>query len=78
MGGAANRAIRRGYRERESRFRKRTLDLPEGTSLRDLIGQLDIAEDQVSLPAINGRHAELEVQLAPNDVVSVLPAIAGG
>ena len=63
---------------REGRFRKETLDLSEGTSLRDLLQQLDIPEDQVTVPLINGRNAEFDTKLTAKDVVSFMPAIAGG
>lgn len=63
---------------RRGRFDKRTMDLPEGASLRDLVRQLEIPEEEVSLPLINGRYGDLDRPLADSDVVSLFPAVAGG
>ena len=63
---------------RQGRFRTRVLDLPTGTRLREVILQLDIPPEEVSLPLVNGRYSELDRELQPHDVVSLFPAIGGG
>ncbi len=63
---------------REGRFRKRVMDLPQGTRLREVIRQLEIPEEQVSLPLVNGRYSELDRPLEAHDVVSLFPAVGGG
>ena len=63
---------------RTGRFGRRTMDLPEGASLRDLVRQLEIPEEEVSLPLINGRYGDLDRRLAGSDVASLFPAVAGG
>ena len=63
---------------RTGRFGRRTMDLPEGASLRDLVRQLGIPEEEVSLPLINGRYGDLDRALAGGDVASLFPAVAGG
>ena len=63
---------------RKGRFKTRAMDLADGTSLRDLLRELDIPEGKVTMPLVNGRHAELDTPLAADDVVAVFPAIAGG
>jgi len=63
---------------RAGRFKKRTMDLPDPTRLRDLLAQLDIPAQQVSLRLINGRFSDLDQPLAAGDVVSLFPAVGGG
>jgi len=63
---------------RAGRFKKRTMDLPEGIRLRNLLERMDIPEEEVSLPLVNGRYSTLDRQLFANDVVSVFPAVGGG
>ena len=63
---------------RRGRFAKQTMELGEGVSLRDLLRQLRIPEEEVSLPLINGRYGDLDRLLSDGDVASLFPAIAGG
>jgi len=63
---------------RVGRFKKRTMDLPEGARLRNVLEELDIPEEQVSLPLVNGRYSKLDRPLSAKDVVSVFPAVGGG
>jgi len=63
---------------RQGRFETRTMALAEGTSLRDLLRELDIPEERASVRLVNGRHADLDTPLSADDVVAVFPAIAGG
>ncbi len=63
---------------RRGRLGRQTMDLPEGTSLRELVRQLEIPEEEVALPLINGRYGDLDRRLSDNDVASLFPAVAGG
>lgn len=63
---------------RRGRFGRQTMDLPEGACLRELVRQLEIPEEEVSLPLINGRYGDLDRRFADSDVVSLFPAVAGG
>ena len=63
---------------RIGRFKKRTMDVPDGTLVREVLQELNIPEEQVSLPLVNGRHSKLDQQLAPSDVLSIFPAVGGG
>ncbi len=55
------------------------LDLPAGSTLGDLLAQLQIKpEPDTVLLVINGKLAELENSLAEGDLVDVIPAISGG
>ncbi len=63
---------------RLGRFKKRQMDLPEGSDLRLVLKRLDISEDEVSLPLVNGRYSPLEHVLVDGDVFSIFPAVGGG
>ena len=67
---------------REGRFNRRTLDLPEGTSVGGLLERLAIPPGvpgrHVILPLVNGRHAKPDQPLADGDIVAIFPAVAGG
>ena len=63
---------------REGRFKKRAMELPEPTTLGDVVRQLEIAEGDVALPLVNGRFSDLAVELADGDVVSLFPPVGGG
>lgn len=54
------------------------LDLADGSTARDLITGLGIPPglDQVLL--VNGREADPDQRLAPGDVVTIFPPLAGG
>lgn len=63
---------------RQGRFGKKRLALAEGASVRDVVRQLHIAPDEVSILLVNGQNAPLDRALAPGDVVSLFPAVGGG
>ena len=63
---------------RQGRFKKRTMNLPHGTTLGDVVRQLEIAEGDVSLPLVNGRFSDFAVELADGNVVSLFPPVGGG
>jgi len=55
-----------------------SLDVPLGTTVRDVIELLEIPRDLSCLTVINGRDAPPEQRLAPGDVLSMFPPLAGG
>lgn len=63
---------------RQGRFDKKRLDVCEGSSLDDLLKQLNIPFEQVGILLANGRDVSVEHKLNENDTISIFPAIAGG
>jgi sulfur carrier protein len=63
---------------RESRFKKREMELSERSSLDDLLKDLKISEKDLGILLVNGRNASSEYTLAPHDVVSIFPSLGGG
>ncbi len=55
-----------------------SLDVPLGTTVRDVVELLEIPDDLSCLTVVNGRDAPPEQLLAPGDVLSMFPPLAGG
>jgi molybdopterin converting factor small subunit len=55
-----------------------TIEIPDGTTVDELIHRLAIPEELAHLTLVNGRDAQPGDRLAPGDVVSVLPPLEGG
>ena len=54
------------------------LDVPAGTTVRDVVTSLQIPTELSCLTVVNGRDAPPEQVLAPGDVLSMFPPLAGG
>ncbi len=54
------------------------LDLPKGTTFKDLRDQLELPPEEVRVIMRNGRHVELDELIADGDRVAYIPAVAGG
>ncbi len=63
---------------REGRFITNEMDLPEKTSVVDVIKILSIPVDEVGVTMINGRHCKLDARPNPDDSLSIFPMIGGG
>ena len=63
---------------REGRFRKKKLELPDKSSVADLLEHLKISRDEPGILLVNGTSAVAEKQLSEGDVVSVFPLVSGG
>ncbi|MHC4168398.1 MAG: MoaD/ThiS family protein [Planctomycetota bacterium] len=63
---------------REGRFKEKELELPEGSSLGDLLAQLEIAQKDAKITIVNGSAVSAEQELAEKDVIAIFPPIAGG
>ena len=55
------------------------LDLPEGSTLSDLLQQMDIPRASAQMVLFNGEQdRDFERRLQEGDVVSIFPPVAGG
>jgi molybdopterin converting factor small subunit len=54
------------------------MDIPEGSSVKEVLQLLKIPEAMPKIVLVNGRHAEFDRVLAEGDTVSIFPPIAGG
>jgi molybdopterin synthase sulfur carrier subunit len=55
-----------------------TLDVPEGTTVGEVIEALRIPPEVDCLRVVNGRDAEPGQRLVDGDVLSLFPPLAGG
>jgi sulfur carrier protein ThiS len=66
-------------RHREGKIVNRlALELPAGSSPLDVLERLEIDPDLEVILAINADIADSEAQLQEGDLVSIIPAVAGG
>ncbi len=63
---------------REGRFKKKQIELGEGSSLSDLLEHLKIPAKEARILLVNGMAVSAEHELIMNDVVSIFPPLAGG
>lgn len=67
-----------GYLPATSRDHGATLDVPDGSTIRDVIQRLGIPEDIATITLVNGHDASSEQILNEGDTVSMFPPLAGG
>ncbi len=63
---------------RTGRFKEKELDFPSGTTVDQVIQELDISSCESGVVFVNGRVAKLERVLVDGDALSVFPLVAGG
>ena len=63
---------------REGSFKEKELELPEGSSLGDLLAKLDIAQKDAKVTIVNGVAVSAEQMLSDRDVIAIFPPVAGG
>ncbi len=55
-----------------------TVELNDGTDVRDLLQTISLPLEEVGALSINGLQALLDQQLVDGDLVDILPHIGGG
>jgi molybdopterin synthase sulfur carrier subunit len=55
-----------------------TLDVPDGSTVGDVVRRLGIPPDMPAIVLVNGIDAETDRPLAPSDVLTMFPPLAGG
>ena len=58
--------------------RKAVLELPEGTTVGDLLNRLGISAEMAALLLVNGTHQSPDTALKDGEVVAIFPPLAGG
>lgn len=54
------------------------MNLPEGSTPKDIIGRLGIQEKDAAIIMINGRSKELNTVIVEKDIVAIFPPVGGG
>lgn len=60
------------------RFAEKILNYPDGTTIRDVIEDLDLPSEHVDILLVNGLHTTSDHLLKEGDVLSLLPMVEGG
>ena len=63
---------------RDGRFREKVLELPQGSTVKNMVESLGIDPEEVGVTMINSRHCSLEDTLARNDILAIFPMVGGG
>lgn len=63
---------------RNNREKEMMMDLPQGSTPKDIIHRLNISENEATLIIINGRRVKIDQVLQDNDTVSIFPPVGGG
>ena len=66
------------YLPDRARGNPNSIELPQGTTIRQLIGQLHIPLDTPRIIFLIGAHAPLEALLNEGDRLGLFPPLAGG
>lgn len=63
---------------RDQRFKVDVRELPEGSSVEDILRSLDIIPDEVAICLVNGRDAKEHHTLGDGDTLALFPPVGGG
>ncbi len=54
------------------------LDIPSGTSVKEVLNILGIPSEEVKIIMVNGVHSSLEEKLKGDERIGLFPAVGGG
>ena len=63
---------------RKGRFDINFREIPPNTTIKEIINDLGIPEDQAAIIFVNSRHAKLDQKLYEGDIVAFFPPVGGG
>lgn len=63
---------------RQGRFKVEEREVPEGTTVAEILRSLDIAQEDVGTLFVKGRHVEPDRVLAVGDALAIFPLVGGG
>lgn len=63
---------------RQNHEKEMFMELPDGTTIKDIIERLSIDQKDAAILMINGRGAKLDAVLDENDTVAIFPPVGGG
>jgi molybdopterin converting factor small subunit len=63
---------------RVGRFNSAAREYPAGTTVGEIIRELEIPEKELGMVLVNSRHVELDQQLNEGDSLSIFPLVGGG
>jgi molybdopterin converting factor small subunit len=63
---------------RTGRFTKETREYAPGKTVKNIIEELNLPEDDIGATLINGIHVEEDAVLKDGDTLSIFPLVGGG
>lgn len=63
---------------RDGRFKIKEYDLPEGTTILEVITPLNITPEEIAILYRNGKDAKPETVLVDGDTLALFPPVGGG
>lgn len=63
---------------RNGRFKETKKDFTDNINIGDVISELGIAENEIGMMLVNGRHASMEQSLSNGHVIALFPLLGGG
>jgi molybdopterin synthase sulfur carrier subunit len=63
---------------RQARFDIAEKEFKEGITIDDIMQELNLPEEDVSIIFVNGRHADTAYKSQNNDTIAFFPPIGGG
>jgi len=63
---------------RDGRFKVEERNLPEGTSVLDIIQPLNIKPEEIAICLLNGKDAKEHTVLKDGDTLALFPPVGGG
>lgn len=63
---------------RNGRWKSKHFKFDSEISIRDILEQLDIKEEELGIVLVNGRHCDVDSMLKDGDALALFPPIGGG
>jgi molybdopterin converting factor small subunit len=63
---------------RTGRFTLENREYPEGTTVRQIVRELEIPEPELGILLVNSRHVDLERVMADGETLAIFPLLGGG
>jgi molybdopterin synthase sulfur carrier subunit len=63
---------------RTGRFGEETRDYSPGTTVGDILNELNLPSEEIGATLINHRHVEEDQPLQEGDMLSIFPLVGGG
>jgi molybdopterin synthase sulfur carrier subunit len=63
---------------RDNRFKVAEKDLPEETTVSDVLDELGIKAPELGVALVNGRHVQKDHVLIDGETLSLFPKVGGG
>jgi len=63
---------------RNNRFKNEPRTIAPDTTVRAIVAELALVEDELGVILINGRHGSLDQRLSEGDTLSLFPLVGGG